>query len=220
MNATVPATTWTPKAGDLVCCSYRLPIPWQFWIHPVHVGVVREPGDDPASWNGRNSERAYCEATGRLPVEYLRPGKAGGFLQHDSLDSLFPVPEGRGAPWMLRDEDEGWDIVYRGHAYATRHHRERVESIGLALEWQDGVASALYRFGSSRMVQDEGHRVALLAEVEGCTGQYLAEAARRPPLPAGRDTQLAALRQLLGIARHAPAGVELAALHPLARAGR
>ncbi len=220
MTMTVPTTIWTPKAGDLVLCSYRLPTPWQFWIHPVHVGVIREPGDDPAAWNGHNSEQAYCEATARLPVEYLRPGKARGVLQHDAADSLFPVPEGRAAPWILRDEDEAWDLVYRGHAYAARHHRERAEAIELALEWGDGLGSALHRFGSGRMVHDEGHRVVLLAEVEGCLGQYLAEAARRPPLPAGRDVLLAALRQLLGIARHAPAGVELAALHPLSRPGR
>src|SRR6266581_8825099 len=49
------------EAGQLVVCRYRLPGELQPWIHEVHIGEVVEPGDDPAKWNGHNSERYYCE---------------------------------------------------------------------------------------------------------------------------------------------------------------
>ncbi len=56
--------------GTLVICTYRMPSALQPWMHEFYVGVVQEPGDDPGAWNGHNSERAYCEATGRVPVRY------------------------------------------------------------------------------------------------------------------------------------------------------
>jgi hypothetical protein len=46
-------------AGELVVCRYRMPSVLQPWIHSIYVGTVEEPGDDPALWNGSNSERHY-----------------------------------------------------------------------------------------------------------------------------------------------------------------
>lgn len=57
-----------PKQRDLVLCIYRVPSPHQPWLHPIWIGVIEEPSDNPASWNGCNSERAYCELTGKLKV--------------------------------------------------------------------------------------------------------------------------------------------------------
>jgi hypothetical protein len=74
------------EAGQLVVCAYRMPSVLQPWIHPIYVGVVQEPGDAPAAWNGVNSERAYCLATGRVPVRY-----EGGWLQHDAAGALIPI---------------------------------------------------------------------------------------------------------------------------------
>ena len=61
--------------GTLVICKYRL-----LWV-----GTVEEPGDDPAQWNGRNSERHYCEVTGTVRVRYPFG------VQHDSRESLVAV---------------------------------------------------------------------------------------------------------------------------------
>jgi hypothetical protein len=71
------------EAGELVVCEYRMPSVLQPWIHPIYVGTVEEPGDDPARWNGSNSERYYCELTGTVPVRY-----EGGWRQHDFADRL------------------------------------------------------------------------------------------------------------------------------------
>ena len=55
-------------AGTLVICTDRMPSALQPWMHEFYVGEVQEPGDDPGAWNGHNSERAYCEAIGKVPV--------------------------------------------------------------------------------------------------------------------------------------------------------
>jgi hypothetical protein len=74
------------EAGQLVVCAYRMPSALQPWIHPIYVGVVQEPGDDPAAWNGANTERAYCLGTGKVPVRY-----EGRWLQHDAASALIPI---------------------------------------------------------------------------------------------------------------------------------
>jgi hypothetical protein len=87
------------EAGQLVVCRYRLPSELQPWIHDVHVGEVVEPGDDPAQWNGRNSERFYCEAAGYVPVLYCgrfpcftcRERHPDGFRQLDGADALIRI---------------------------------------------------------------------------------------------------------------------------------
>jgi hypothetical protein len=82
------------EADDLVVCAYRLPSRLQPWVGGVHVGRVLEPGDDPAAWNGHNSERAYCEHTNRVPVAYCQDSPCevcqdqGGFCQHDDAGAL------------------------------------------------------------------------------------------------------------------------------------
>jgi len=87
------------EAGQLVVCRYRLPSKLQPWLHDVHIGEVVEPGDDPATWNGYNSQRFYCESTGLVPVLYClrfpcftcRERYPDGFRQHDSADSLIHI---------------------------------------------------------------------------------------------------------------------------------
>jgi hypothetical protein len=88
------------ESGQLVVCGYRLPSELQPWIHDVHIGEVVEPGDDPATWNGHNTERDYCELAGTVLVLYCgrfpcftcrEQYPAGGFRQHDSADSLIPI---------------------------------------------------------------------------------------------------------------------------------
>jgi hypothetical protein len=74
------------EAGQLVVCTYRMPRVFQPWIHPIYVGTVEEPGDDPAHWNGSNSERHYCELTGTVPVRY-----EGGWRQLDLADRLIHI---------------------------------------------------------------------------------------------------------------------------------
>ena len=85
------------EADDLVVCAYRLPSPIQPWVGGVHVGRVLEPGDDPADWNGHNSERDYCQHTNRVPVAYCQDypcgtcQQEGGFQQHDDADALTKI---------------------------------------------------------------------------------------------------------------------------------
>jgi hypothetical protein len=73
-------------AGELVVCRYRMPSVLQPWIHSIYVGTVEEPGDDPALWNGSNSERHYCELTGTVPIRY-----EGGWRQLDFADRLVRI---------------------------------------------------------------------------------------------------------------------------------
>ena len=61
------------EAGQLVVCRYRLPSELQPWIHDVHIGEVVEPGDDPAAWNGHNSERSLLREHRQGPGPLLRP---------------------------------------------------------------------------------------------------------------------------------------------------
>jgi hypothetical protein len=87
------------EAAQFVVCRFRLPSELQPWIHDVHVGEVVEVEDDPANWNGHNSERYYCETTGKVPVLYCgrsscftcREQYPGGFVQHDSADALITI---------------------------------------------------------------------------------------------------------------------------------
>ncbi len=91
------------EAGDLVVCAFRLPSPVQPWVGGVHVDQVLEPGDDPAGWNGRNSERDYCQATNLVPVAYCQAYPCGtcrrerGFQQHDPADALTTITAGQAA---------------------------------------------------------------------------------------------------------------------------
>jgi hypothetical protein len=78
--------------GELVVCTYRGPSVLQPWIHPIYVGQVEEPDDDPDLWNGHNSERYYCEMTGTVPIRY-----DGGSRQHDRADSLVRITEDEAA---------------------------------------------------------------------------------------------------------------------------
>jgi hypothetical protein len=87
------------EAGQLVICRYRLPSENQPWIHDVHIGEVVEPGDDPAIWNGHNSEREYCVRTGKVPVLYYgrfhcstcSQHRPDGWRDYDWADSLNTV---------------------------------------------------------------------------------------------------------------------------------
>jgi hypothetical protein len=85
------------EADDLVVCSYRLPSPVQPWVSGIHIGRVLEPSDDPAAWNGHNSERDYCQLTNQVPVAYCQddPCQAcqdrGGFRQYDYADALTKI---------------------------------------------------------------------------------------------------------------------------------
>lgn len=56
--------------GDKVICLYRIPCSHQWWIAPIRVGIVEEPGTDPAHWNGSNSEADYCRLAGKTRVRY------------------------------------------------------------------------------------------------------------------------------------------------------
>lgn len=91
-----PASEHPLKAGDRVICLYRLPDaiqPWNFG--ELYVGVIQEPGGDPALWNGYNSERVFCTSTNRLPVQY------SWGLMHDAIASLVPENAGRN---IVRDK--------------------------------------------------------------------------------------------------------------------
>ena len=79
--------------GTLVVCDYRMPTPWQPWLHEIHVGTVEEPGDDPAAWNGHNSERVYCQDCGYTKVRY------DWNVWHERATSLIPItPEQAALP--------------------------------------------------------------------------------------------------------------------------
>lgn len=177
-------------------CTYRLPTPWQHWLHAVRVGRVVEPGTDPAAWNGHNSEADYCRDCGYTALEY--PWERNPTRMHDRTDSLFPVPPGVTGEWMVEDEAEAWDLIHRGMAFAGRHHNDRCKAVELAFEWHGGGGNPLYRFVSNRKVDDEAHRVLLLGEIDSC-------------LALAEEADKAALRGLRGIARHVPPGVELVA---------
>ena len=75
----------TLPPGTLVVCTYRLPLVNQPWIHEVYIGVVEEPGTNPADWNKHNSEAYYCEVHNKARIRY----EWG--VAHDSRDSLLPV---------------------------------------------------------------------------------------------------------------------------------
>ncbi len=77
--------------GDQVVCTFRCPTPHQWWIHPWHVGVIEEPSDDVASWNGHDSEAQYCANCLYVKVRYLRSAASVGFTMLDSLANLLPL---------------------------------------------------------------------------------------------------------------------------------
>src|SRR5262245_10441035 len=105
------------KPGDKLCCCYRLPTPKQWWNPPhVWVGTVLEPDDDPQAWNGYNSEREYCEATGKVKLQY-----SWGVI-HDSEDSLFPAPHD--ADFDVNNEAEAEWVVQLAEAQAFRYRTD------------------------------------------------------------------------------------------------
>lgn len=71
--------------GTPVVCRYRMPSAIQPWVAPIWVGTIEEPGDDPAQWNGHNSERAYCLTTKKARVRYPFG------VMHDSVDMLIAI---------------------------------------------------------------------------------------------------------------------------------
>jgi hypothetical protein len=82
------------KVGDQVICTYRSPCPHQWWIAPWHVGVIEDVSDDPASWNGHNSEAYYCANFLYVKVRYLGSSHSAAFTQRDQLASLLPIQFG------------------------------------------------------------------------------------------------------------------------------
>lgn len=102
------------KPGDKVCCCYRLPTVRQWWSPPqVWVAVVLEPGDDPKEWNGHNSERQYCETTGKVKLQY------SWGIMHDAADSLFLAP--RDADFEVKSEEQAEWIVGLAQVQAARY---------------------------------------------------------------------------------------------------
>lgn len=89
------------ESGQLVVCKYRLPSELQPWVHRIHIGEVVEPEDDPANWNGRDSERTYCQLAGTVPVHYCRRFSCSdcrsqypqGFFRYDRAGSLVRITE-------------------------------------------------------------------------------------------------------------------------------
>jgi hypothetical protein len=75
------------KTGTLVVSKSRMPSAHQPWSHEVYVGKIIEPGDDPADWNGHNSERHYCELMGYAKVQY------GWGAAHDSWKDLIEITQ-------------------------------------------------------------------------------------------------------------------------------
>jgi hypothetical protein len=105
------------KPGDKVCCCYRLPTVHQWWVAPkVWVATVLEPGNDPAAWNGHNSERDYCERTKKMKLLYSFG------IMHDAEDALFPAP--RDADFEVKSEAEADWIVGLAHQQAARYADE------------------------------------------------------------------------------------------------
>ena len=82
-----PTTPQPPElvAGTLVVCRYRMPSDIQPWVAPIWVGVIEEPGNNPAEWNGRNSEADYCRDLKRARVRYPFG------VMHDHRDALIPI---------------------------------------------------------------------------------------------------------------------------------
>ena len=75
--------------GTKVINIHRVPTPHQYWQHPFWVGVIEAVGTDRESWNGHNSESAYCEMTHTVKVRYLGGcGHNAGFTQYDSIADL------------------------------------------------------------------------------------------------------------------------------------
>ncbi len=112
------------EADDLVVCTYRLPRPLQPWVGGIHIGRVVEPSDNPAHWNGRNSERDYCQLTNQVPVAYCQnyPCQAcqdhGGFRQYDHADALTKITTEQ-ARLPLADKIR----LFLGEEALARHHQ-------------------------------------------------------------------------------------------------
>lgn len=102
------------KIGDQVVCDYRMPYQEQWWVHPFWVGVIEPVSDDPATWNGSNSEAQYCVTCVCVRVRYL-PGPTDevGFTQHDSLGHLTQLNFGEvtESPYFASDA-EGQQALY------------------------------------------------------------------------------------------------------------
>src|SRR5258708_28129445 len=83
----LPAPEPELRPETLVVCTYRLPAPHEYaqWTGPLWVGVVEEPGIDPAQWNKHNSEADYCRICRRTRVRY----EFG--IMHDFTENLLPI---------------------------------------------------------------------------------------------------------------------------------
>jgi hypothetical protein len=82
-----PTTPQPPELvpGTLVVCKYRMPSALQPWVAPIWVGMIEEPGNNSAEWNGTNSEQYYCTQHKRARVLYPFG------VMHDHRDSLIPI---------------------------------------------------------------------------------------------------------------------------------
>jgi len=153
------------RPGDHVVCQYRIPTALQYWLHPVHVGVIQEPGDS-IEWNGHNTERHYCEVTGKAKVLYSTATDA--FTQHDTVCDLVPAPFGKTESWMLKDTHEAVRLAVHVHL-ATRRPEWVAEHVAPAIrsafDWHGGGGSAVYQFASWRKVKSEQHRFQLRKEL-------------------------------------------------------
>lgn len=115
------------KIGDQVLCDYRLPYCVQWWTAPAWVGVIQDVSDDPATWNGSNSEAHYCCLLKYVSVRYLDAGHLLGHQQHDSLGHLRELHRFPGelpvtcSPWFV-SEKSGLRDLYEFAAHAGLGH--------------------------------------------------------------------------------------------------
>lgn len=92
------------RVGDYVTCEYRMPTKLQYWASMVQVGRIEDAGDDPAAWNGGNSEAQYCVNLGKVRVLYVRDTHA--FTLWDSVSALRLAPTGRYEAFAVDSADE------------------------------------------------------------------------------------------------------------------
>lgn len=90
------------KIGDQVVCDYRVPTSHQYWTAPFWVGVIEDVSEDPAEWNGHNSEAHFCALLKVIKVRYLDADGMDGHVQHDSLGSMRRLEFGNvdKSPWF------------------------------------------------------------------------------------------------------------------------
>ena len=69
--------------GTLVICRYRMSSePPRI---PLWIGIIEEPGEDPAEWNGTNSEKYYCTLCKKARVRYTFG------IAYDTIETLTPI---------------------------------------------------------------------------------------------------------------------------------